>query len=351
MGSGRTAVNILSISALNLVLAVLLFAPLRAHASVFDTIKSWLGVKQEVAESVPNSQNMALLQASLSPDPSATSSQDIKIVEGTSLLSDAQISPADKGTADRSISQDQISLYVVRDGDSLPAIAKMFGVTTNTIAWANNLKGNKISVGQTLVILPISGVEHTVKSGDTIKSIAAKYKGDADEILQYNNLSKGAKLAVGDIIIVPDGEMSASVSTPSKKSSSGSGNDSSTPSSTPYPVYEGYYMRPIVGGVKTQGLHGHNGVDLASSYGTNILAAAEGTVLISRDSGWNGGYGDYIVIAHPNGTQTLYGHLSSTAVSAGDHVEQGQVIGHMGSTGSSTGVHLHFEVRGGKNPF
>jgi len=240
----------------------------------------------------------------------------------------------------------------------LPAVAKMFGVTTNTIVWANDLTGNKISPGQTLVILPISGVEHIAKSGDTIQSIAKQHKGDIDEILQYNNLTLGTKLAVGDVVIVPDGEVttSAPAPSPSKRNSpsSSSDSDSSSAPRTPYPVYDGYFTRPIIGGIKTQGLHGHNGVDLASSEGSDILAAASGTVIISRDSGWNGGYGNYIVISHSNGTQTLYGHLHDTVVNAGDHVEQGQVIGHMGHTGNVVGrpgTHLHFEVRGGVNPF
>ena len=110
-------------------------------------------------------------------------------------------------------------------------------------------------------------------------------------------------------------------------------------------------MRPIIGGIKTQGIHGHNGVDLASAYGSNIMASASGKVIIARSGGWNGGYGSYVVISHSNGTQTLYGHLSEVDVLPGDDVEQGQVIGKMGSTGKSTGTHLHFEIRGARNPF
>jgi murein DD-endopeptidase MepM/ murein hydrolase activator NlpD len=222
----------------------------------------------------------------------------------------------------------------------------MFGVSVNTIRWGNDIKGNSVSVGQTLVIMPISGIQHTVKSGDTLQSIAKQHKGDMDEILQYNNLVKNSKIAVGDVIFVPDGE---AVSTPSTNT-----NPKTTKPSTSMPVYDGYYMRPIIGGVKTQGVHGHNGVDLASSYGAKIYASADGEVLISKNSGWNGGYGSYIVLKHGNGTQTLYGHLSGTAVSAGDTVKQGQVIGYMGNSGQvtgHTGIHLHFEIRGARNPF
>jgi murein DD-endopeptidase MepM/ murein hydrolase activator NlpD len=295
-----------------------------------------------------NSQNMALLQAAISPNPNSSSTdEDITIVDGTSLLPDIQ-KPTDVKTAN----EDQISLYVVRKGDTLPAIASMFGVSANTIRWANNISGSTISVGQTLVILPITGIQHTVKSGDTLVSIAKLYKGDLNEILQYNDLSKNSKLAVGDTIFIPDGDItSTSISSGSSSSSSSGSTGTKAPS---YPSYSGYYMRPIIGGIRTQGIHGHNGVDLASSYGASILASADGDVIISRDSGWNGGYGDYIVLKHANGTQTLYGHLSATLVNVGDHVTQGQVIGKEGNTGNvsgPTGIHLHFEIRGAKNPF
>ena len=289
-----------------------------------------------------NSQNMALLQAVITPDPKASTTKDSSvIVAGNSLATETQVSPDSKV-----VDNDQISLYVVHQGDTLPAIAKMFGVSVNTIRWGNDIKGNSISVGQTLVILPISGIQHTVKSGDTLQSIAKQHKGDLDEVLQYNNLAKNSKIAVGDVIFVPDGE---AVSVPTTNNGS-----KTTKSNSSVPSYNGYYMRPIIGGIKTQGVHGHNGVDLASSYGAKIYASADGEVLISKSSGWNGGYGSYIVIKHGNGTQTLYGHLSGTAVSAGDDVKQGQVIGYMGNSGQvtgHTGIHLHFEIRGARNPF
>ena len=110
-------------------------------------------------------------------------------------------------------------------------------------------------------------------------------------------------------------------------------------------------MRPVVGGIKTQGIHGHNGVDLASYYGADIYASADGQVIVAKSEGWNGGYGLYIVVKHNNGTQTLYSHLSAVLVSSGQSVEQGQVIGKMGSSGDSTGTHLHFEIRGARNSF
>ena len=341
MGSGKTVVNIGTSLFLNIVLWASFLYPFYVEASVFSFISDLFSSTDASAEEIqPNSQNMALLQATISPnqDPKETK-EEVVIVDGTSLLPTTQ-NPVSTET----INEGQISLYVVRKGDTLPAVAKMFGVSVNTIKWGNDLKGNTISVDQTLVILPISGVQHTVKSGDTLQSIAKLYKGDLDEVLQYNNLSKNDKLSVGDVIVVPGGEV---ITTPSR--SSGSGKKSPS-----YPVYEGYYMRPVVGGIRTQGLHDRYAVDLASSYGSSILASADGEVLISKGSGWNGGYGIYVVIKHSNGTQTLYSHISATTVSAGDYVKQGQVIGKMGNTGrvnGPTGVHLHFEIRGARNPF
>lgn len=319
-----------------LVIFALVIIPIYAQASIVSFIFNlFSSEKVEAEEIVPNSQNMPLLQAEISPLYGTTTEVTLSIVDGTSLSATTQFSQAEI----KSYEDGQISIYVVREGDTLPAIAKMFDVSVNTIRWANDISGNTIKVSQTLVILPISGIKHIVKSGDTLQGIAKQHKGDLNEILQYNNLTIGSKLSIGDVVIVPDGEAAPTSTTrPSVNSSSAR------------PTYNGYYLRPIVGGVKSQGLHGYNGVDLAGSYGANILASADGEVIISR-SGWNGGYGTYVVIKHGNGTQTLYGHLSSTLVSAGSRVSQGQVIGRMGSTGKSTGVHLHFEIRGARNPF
>lgn len=349
-----------------LILFVSLITPFLAEASVFSSIINFFsGSKAEAAqEDTQNSQTMALAVASISPNPDQSSTtSDISIVSGTSILPESQ-GPFSDGK-DHTNQSDQISLYVVRKGDTLPAIAKMFGVTTNTIVWANDLQGKSISVGQTLVIMPISGITHTVVRGDTLKGIANKYKGDINDILQYNNLSMDSKLAVGDTIFIPDGEASVSPAPSGNGGGNNNGNGGGQTSGGTsgagsirvnsycqnYPEVVGYYMRPVVNCIKTQGIHGHNAVDLASAYGSNIMASANGTVIIARTSGWNGGYGEYVAISHPNGTQTVYGHMSAVDVSVGDTVTQGQIIGRVGSTGNSTGPHVHFEVRGARNPF
>ena len=286
---------------------------------------------------------MELLSGNNSFSTGPVGGADILIVNNSALL------PENSGISSEH-ANDQISTYVVREGDTLSAIAKMFNVTINTIVWTNDIKNGKVKPGETLVILPISGIQHTVKQGDSIESIAKAYKGDIDEIVSFNQIDKNTKLSVGDIIIVPDGEMSVKKEPTPKKAGSTS-NSKNIRDYSKAPSYSGYYARPVVGGVKSQGIHGYNGIDIVSTFGSNILASADGTVIVAKSSGWNGGYGSYIVIKHSNGTQTLYAHLSGVAVSVGDEVAQGQVIGYMGSSGKSTGTHLHFEIRGARNPF
>lgn len=320
-----------------------IYSPKEVQAGIFSFVSELFAGEEEVVEEAVthNSQNMPLLRASHTPDAgSLTGGGDITIVSDSALLAENNyIGGISENTENKPIS-DQIGIYVVREGDSLSEIAEMFGVSINTIRWSNDISGSTISPGQTLIILPVSGVRHTVKSGDTIASIAKKYKGNIEEIKSYNHINEDTKLSVGSVVIVPDGEIvPASSSSASRTKLVGANKE-----------YSGYYMKPV-SGTKTQGIHGYNGVDIAAPEGTSIVAAAGGRVLISRNSGWNGGYGKYIVIEHDNGTQTLYSHLVDTIVSAGTTVAQGQVIGYVGSTGKSTGPHLHFEVRGAKNPF
>ncbi len=286
------------------------------------------------------------LRAAVNSDPNPSKGGgDITVVGGVALLS--EIGP--QGTLaeiqDVKPSSDQISIYVVREGDSLSQIAEMFGVSTNTILWANNLRSaSAIRPGDTLVILPVTGIEHTVQKGETLASIVKKYRGEMQDVLEFNHLAEGAKLVAGDTIVIPDG-----VDAPAPKPAS-SGSKASVRAASG-PTIVGYYLRPIVGGIKTQGIHGYNGVDIAVPQGSPVMAACPGSVLVSRDSGWNSGYGNYVVIQCSNGTQTVYGHLSATSVAVGSTVSRGDLIGLSGNTGRSTGAHLHFEIRGATNPF
>jgi murein DD-endopeptidase MepM/ murein hydrolase activator NlpD len=151
------------------------------------------------------------------------------------------------------------------------------------------------------------------------------------------------------VLVIPDGDAVAPA--PVKKIVTDKNGKQTVVVQDSRPNYVGYYTRPVVGGRKSQGIHGSNGIDIAAPNGTPILAAAGGTVILAREGGYNGGYGNYMVIKHPNGTQTLYAHALYLSVEMGQTVAQGQTIGAVGSTGRSTGNHLHFEVRGAKNPF
>lgn len=327
-----------------------LFIPHIAQAGVLGIFSDLFAADTKVnAAQVPDSssaQTMALLKADQGV--SQTPAADLSIVGGAAIASETGPLGSMKNISALPPVNHQISTYIVREGDTLSTIAKMYGVTVNTIVWANDLKTRTIKKDQTLVILPVSGVLHTVKKGDTLKALAKKYKADESEISEYNNIDPKAALVVGDIITIPDGEVATALSAAPASSAAGNsrlirGYDGAS--------YEGYYMRPLDGGKKTQGLHGYNGVDIGASLGTPIYAAAGGTVIVARSGGWNAGYGNYVVISHLNGTQTLYAHMSKVYVYQGQMVERGDTIGTVGSTGKSTGPHLHFEVRGAKNPF
>ena len=344
-------------------------SPAVAHAGFFSSLFSPI---------VPDRANAAdILDLSSSPASSSGSSNDSNSVLSAAINSNPtptvdcsvpvnndtisyQLNPCSSATTTNT----QISTYVVRPGDTLSEIAQIFGVSVNTIVWVNDLSRNaSLQTGQTLVILPVSGIQYTIKKGDTIQSIAKHYGVDQNEIYQYNDITENSVLNTGDSIIIPDAALeSSSVSSVSSGKSGSTGK--STPKSqwgapgtepahnTNGPAYPGYYSLPIAHGIETQGLHGYNAVDLAAPKGTPIYASAAGTVIISiKNGGWNGGYGNYVVINHPNGTQTLYAHMSKVLTTPGQAVAQGQEIGLVGATGEATGPHVHFEIHGARNPF
>ena len=341
------------------VLSSATLSPSVAHAGFFSSILSFFGRNVDAEglavsnDPADTSSVMAVLEAVPNPDPTITKTTDINF-EDDALV--PETGPA--GTAadlENAPSSDEISLYVVRKGDSIASIAKMFDVSTNTILWANNLKkGQALTEGQTITILPVTGVSHKIAKGDTVSSIAKKYGGDAQDIAFFNGIAIEDPLTPGDTIIIPDGEVATPVVVAAKPSKHYTINPVTHKreliKGTGGPKLSGYFMKPIPC-EKSQGLHGHNGIDLSCHVeGTPIRAAASGTVIVASSGGWGGGYGSYVVVRHPNGTQTLYAHMSRVEASVGQQVSQGDEIGRVGSTGKSTGPHLHFEVRGAKNP-
>ena len=239
--------------------------------------------------------------------------------------------------------RNQVVEYTVQPGDLISFIASDYGVSINSILWANSLRSaDTIQPGQILRIPPVSGVIHKIKKGDTLATIAKKYGVEEDKILAFNSLPQNGNLQIDDEIIIPDGQI--------KSATSGSTPSTSTAARFSYlPNLGDYYMIPT-NGFNWGRIHGRNGVDIANSCGTSIYAAADGSIASADITGWNGGFGKYIKIVHPNGTETLYAHLSKLLISAGQVVAKGQLIANMGTTGRSTGCHLHFEVHGAKNP-
>ncbi len=324
--------------------------PVFAQAGVFSAIfgsSSEVEYVEEATQPNHSIQTIALLNGKANPNPNLSrGGGDILIDEDGAMVPARGPNGLSKSDHNKE-NYGEISQYVVRPADSLSGIAEMFGVSVNTILWANDIKNpNTIQPGHTLVILPVSGVRHVVKKGDTLKAVAQKYHGDVEDIVIYNRLAQAEELVPGSTVVIPGGEVPPPPV--SKKATVAKGGGGSKGGGT---ALSGYFAHPAPGARRSQGIHGYNGVDLAAPEGTAVRASASGQVILARTSGYNGGYGNYIVIKHSNGTQTLYSHLSSVEVSSGEVVSQGQVIGGVGSTGRSTGFHLHFEVRGAKNPF
>ena len=302
-------------------------------------------------ESVAESEDFVLKPNSKNRIEKNSTDTKVSVLSDGDVLSSA-VGPLRSSTEEELIQNDTIAVYEVKEGDTLKDIAKLYDVSKNTIVWANDIKNEKLVVGDTLIILPVSGVSHKIKKGDTLASLAKKYKGDEKEIAEFNNIKNNdiiASLGIEEEIVIPDGEIY--VDAPKKKSNSKDTIKKPKQKRIYASAGAGYYVRPIIGGIKTQGLHGNNAIDIGASVGSTILAAANGTVQVAKQGGYNGGYGSMIIISHPNGTQTLYAHMSQVYVSTGQSVVQGENIGTSGNSGKSTGPHLHFEIRGAANPF
>lgn len=229
--------------------------------------------------------------------------------------------------------------YEVQEGDTLSNVAEKFNISLNTVLWANDLTSRSlIKPGQKLIILPVSGLMHLVQNGENLGSIAKKYKAETEGIIDFNNLSETGEIFVGDLLIIPNGTMPVVTYQP-----------------TYAPLAASYFICPVPAPCRiTQGLHSYNAIDFSNSKCAEpVYAAAGGEV---QRTGYGNVAGVYVRILHPNGVVTFYGHLSRATVAPGDSVYQGQIIGYVGYSGYTVpagpaGCHLHFEVRGARNPF
>lgn len=337
---------------LALVLLVLIFKGVSSEGqtSLFSNfVKSYIEETSASIITISQSQNQladinsltALNSQNLGRGGEGSNNLDPSTVQENSLIAN---SPVLTDYIDFGFKSNQIAEYTVQPGDLLSFIASDYGVSVDSIIWANNLaNANSIKPDQVLRIPPVSGVIHKIKSGDTIDSIAKKYGVSSDKILAFNDRKESQPLDIGEELIVPDGQIKSVVTTTS-------GAQSTIAKRFSYlPDLGDYFMIPTQGRI-SQGIHGRNGVDKANSCGTPIYAAADGNTATTDGVGYNGGFGKFIKLVHPNGTETLYSHLSKILIAPGQIVTRGQLIGLMGSTGRSTGCHLHFEVHGAKNP-
>lgn len=234
--------------------------------------------------------------------------------------------------------------YMVESGDTISSVADKFGVSGDTIKWANDLQNvHAVKPGQILKILPVTGVSHVVKQGDTLESVAKKYSAEPQAIIDFpfNDVPDDFSLKVGELLIVPEG------SPPEVKA----------PKPRPQPQYlaagpssptfsapgGGQFIWPAGGSLTQYFAWYHPGIDIANRRAPGIAASDSGTVVVA---GWPDrmGYGNRVVIDHGNGYTSMYAHLSNVYVGVGDYVSRGQLIGQMGSTGRSTGIHLHLEI-------
>lgn len=243
-------------------------------------------------------------------------------------------------------------IYAVENGDTIASIARKFGVNVGTLLWSNNLSARQyIKPGDELKIPPVSGILVTIKKGDTIAKLAKRYNANESEIKDFNKIIDETTLAVGTEIMVPGGyptepeQTMLAISGKAREEISAAGRagikkpaDVNTEK-----LAKAQLLWPTTGRVITQ-YYGwrHTGVDIDGDFTSPLYAAYEGVV---NTAGWNtGGYGLHILVQHSNGITTRYAHASKLFVKVGDHVSRGEVIAMMGSTGRSTGSHLHFEV-------
>ena len=257
----------------------------------------------------------------------------------------------------------EIETYIVKQGDTLSTIASFFDITVDTIKWANNLTGDLVKPGQELEIPPADGVLVTVSKGDTLDSLSKKYSASDQAIADFNFLDYPFTLVEGQKLFIPEGRMPAPViATKTRSTPSTYVTRTPTPTGsvgTPDPNVGRFLGWPVINGGKIsqyyKGVY-HRGIDIADRNLPNIAAAAGGTVIFAGCGGscpplgstWGGSsYGWSIQIDHGNGFTTWYAHLKNIYVRTGQTVSKGQAIGQMGSTGRSTGPHLHFEVRRG----
>ena len=253
----------------------------------------------------------------------------------------AQAAEGEPVEAGALVSVDAIQVYKVQPADNLQKIAARYDLRPETILWANpKLESNPdlLWPGQSLIIPPIDGVMHVVQAGDTLSSLATKFKVTVDEIVAFplNKLaSADTPITSGTQLIIPNGTKPYVARQVAMYRG-------------PVPVNavkgSGSFGWPVGGHLTQQFWHGHRAIDVGARAGSPIVSADSGYV-IKASHGWNSGYGSMVMVDHGNGFVTLYAHMNTIYVRQGENVAKGEQLGTVGNTGRSTGPHLHFEIR------
>lgn len=232
--------------------------------------------------------------------------------------------------------------YIVQSGNTISSIADKFGISTNTILWENSLsKSSLIKPDQKLTILPTSGVSHKIASGDTIAKIAKKYQAEEEKIIEFNKLADATDIQVGQTIFIPEGQpYYVPIKTNTRLASV---KKIFTPTQVSAPT-GGKMLWPTTARRISQYYNWrHTGLDIDGDFGDPIWAPEDGVV--TKVAYLKYGYGYHVILDHGGGKTTLYAHFQKIYVQPGQTVARGEILGEMGSTGYSTGSHLHFEVR------
>lgn len=250
--------------------------------------------------------------------------------------------PADERLADviefdkaARLPRTEILIYQVQPGDTLWDIAARYDLDVDTIRWSNPAVAENpdyLRLGQELVILPVKGAYVTVQPGDTVEKLATRWGVAPADIINFplNNLKAGEALTPGTRLVIPHGRREVVLLPPG-------------------PPPAGYlYAWPIRGTI-TQGYQPrHRAIDLGAPYGAKVYAARAGRCISAT---WSAaGYGYLVILSHSDGSQTYYSHLKGAWVKPGQWIERGDLVGEVGSTGNSTGPHVHFEIRIGGVP-
>jgi len=247
------------------------------------------------------------------------------------------------------------AIHIVESGESLSVISENYGISVETIMWENGIRNaNSLRVGQNLMVPPVDGVGYEVKKSDTLDKIAKKYEISVESIIAQNALDT-SDIYKGQNLFLPGAEpiniappMVANASRNVSTYTPARNIPADTTPSTSTPILNKPFIYPSRGSI-TQGYHGgHRAIDIADRSMPPIWSAGGGTVIKVSTGTYGGGYGNYVIVDHGDGLETLYAHMNQVYVTQGQYLEQGEAIGQMGNTGrvyGVTGIHLHWEVR------